>query len=48
MEQAGLRKAKDLLAYLSNTSTASRCQKIERVADKALAANGRYACVPST
>ena len=33
MEQAGLRKAKDLLAYLSNANTIDM-DKIERVADK--------------
>ncbi len=36
MEQAGLRKAKDLLAYLSNANTIEST-KIERVADRALA-----------
>jgi GNAT superfamily N-acetyltransferase len=39
MEQAGLRKAKDLYAYLSNANTISM-EKIERVADKALKAAG--------
>jgi len=39
LEQAGLTKAKDLLAYLSNANTISM-KKIERVADKVLATNG--------
>jgi GNAT superfamily N-acetyltransferase len=39
MEQVGLTKAKDLLAYLSNANTISM-KKIERVADKVLATNG--------
>jgi GNAT superfamily N-acetyltransferase len=39
MGQVGLRKAKDLYAYLSSTSTVET-KKIERVADRALAANG--------
>ena len=39
MEEAGLTKAKDLLAYLSNANTISM-KKIGRVADKALATNG--------
>ena len=39
MEQVGLVKAKDLLAYLSNANTISM-KKIERVADKVLATNG--------
>jgi hypothetical protein len=39
MDQAGLRKAKDLYAYLSNPGIAEM-KKIERVADRALAANG--------
>ena len=39
MEKAGLRKAKDLYAYLSNANTISM-DKIERVADKALRATG--------
>ncbi|MBS1854681.1 MAG: N-acetyltransferase [Acidobacteria bacterium] len=39
LEQAGLIKAKDLLAYLSNANTIST-EKIGRVADKALSSNG--------
>ncbi len=39
MDQVGLRKAKDLYAYLSNPSIVET-RKIERVADRALAANG--------
>jgi hypothetical protein len=39
MDRAGLRKAKDLYAYLSNPGVAEM-KKIERVADRALAANG--------
>ena len=39
LEEAGLTKAKDLLAYLSNANTISM-KKIERVADKVLATNG--------
>ena len=39
MEKAGLRKAKDLYAYLSNANTISM-EKIERVADKALRSTG--------
>jgi GNAT superfamily N-acetyltransferase len=39
MEQVGLRKAKDLLAYLSNANTIDM-KKIGRVADKVLATNG--------
>jgi hypothetical protein len=39
MDQAGLVKAKDLYAYLSNANTIST-QKINRVADKALSAAG--------
>jgi GNAT superfamily N-acetyltransferase len=39
MEKAGLHKAKDLYAYLSNANTIST-EKIERVADKALRATG--------
>jgi GNAT superfamily N-acetyltransferase len=39
LEQAGLTKAKDLFAYLSNANTISM-KKIERVADKVLATNG--------
>jgi GNAT superfamily N-acetyltransferase len=39
MEAAGLTKAKDLLAYLSNANTISFA-KIERIADKVLAKNG--------
>jgi hypothetical protein len=39
MEQAGLTKAKDLLAYLSNANTISM-KKIDRVAEKALSTNG--------
>jgi GNAT superfamily N-acetyltransferase len=39
MEQAGLNKAKDLLAYLSNANTIDM-KKIDRVADKVLATNG--------
>ncbi|MDE3164244.1 MAG: N-acetyltransferase, partial [Acidobacteriota bacterium] len=39
LEQAGLVKAKDLLAYLSNANTISM-DKIGRVADKALSTNG--------
>ena len=39
MEQAGLVKAKDLLAYLSNANTIGT-SKIDRVADKALSTNG--------
>jgi GNAT superfamily N-acetyltransferase len=39
MDQAGLTKAKDLLAYLSNANTITT-RKIERVADKALSTNG--------
>jgi GNAT superfamily N-acetyltransferase len=39
MEQVGLTKSKDLLAYLSNANTISM-KKIERVADKVLATNG--------
>jgi GNAT superfamily N-acetyltransferase len=39
MEQVGLRKAKDLLAYLSNANTIDM-KKICRVADKVLATNG--------
>lgn len=39
MDKAGLRKAKDLYAYLSNANTIST-EKIERVADKALRSTG--------
>jgi GNAT superfamily N-acetyltransferase len=39
MEQVGLRKAKDLLAYLSNANIIDM-KKIGRVADKVLATNG--------
>jgi len=39
MDQVGLTKAKDLLAYLSNANTITT-KKIERVADKALSTNG--------
>jgi len=39
MEKAGLHKAKDLYAYLSNANTISM-DKIERVADKALRTTG--------
>jgi len=39
MEQAGLRKAKDLYAYLSNANTISM-DKIERVADKVFKTEG--------
>ena len=39
MEQAGLRKARDLYAYLSNANTISM-EKIERVAEKALRSTG--------
>jgi GNAT superfamily N-acetyltransferase len=39
MERAGLRKAKDLYAYLSNT-TIVETKKIDRVADKALKTPG--------
>jgi len=39
MEQVGLRKAKDLFAYLSNANTIDM-KKIGRVADKVLATNG--------
>ena len=39
MEQTGLKKSKDLLAYLSNANTIGM-KKIERVADKAFATNG--------
>jgi hypothetical protein len=39
MEKVGLRKAKDLLAYLSNANTIDM-KKIGRVADKVLATNG--------
>jgi GNAT superfamily N-acetyltransferase len=39
MERVGLRKAKDLLAYLSNANTIDM-KKIGRVADKVLAAHG--------
>jgi GNAT superfamily N-acetyltransferase len=39
MEQAGLRKAKDLLAYLSNANSID-IKKIERVSKLALAKNG--------
>jgi GNAT superfamily N-acetyltransferase len=39
MEQVGLTKSKDLLAYLSNANTISM-KKIERVADRVLATNG--------
>jgi len=39
MEQVGLKKSKDLLAYLSNANTIGM-KKIERVADKAFATNG--------
>ena len=39
MDQAGMTKAKDLYAYLSNANTISM-KKIERVADKALATDG--------
>jgi GNAT superfamily N-acetyltransferase len=39
MEQAGLRKVKDLLAYVSNANTIDM-GKIERVASRALASNG--------
>jgi GNAT superfamily N-acetyltransferase len=39
MDRAGLRKAKDLYAYLSNPSIVET-KKIERVADRALATNG--------
>ncbi len=39
MEQAGLRKVKDLLAYLSHADTID-IAKIERVAGRALATNG--------
>jgi hypothetical protein len=39
MEQIGLTKAKDLLAYLSNANTITT-RKIERVADKVLSTNG--------
>ena len=39
LEKAGLRKAKDLYAYLSNANTIS-IDKIERVADKALRSSG--------
>jgi len=39
LEQVGLRKAKDLLAYLSNANTID-LKKIGRVADKVLATNG--------
>lgn len=39
MEQAGLQKARDLLAYLSNANTID-IDKIERVSSRALAKNG--------
>jgi GNAT superfamily N-acetyltransferase len=39
MERAGLRKAKDLLAYLSNANTIEM-KKIDRVAGRVLATNG--------
>src|SRR5262249_23608846 len=39
MDQVGLVKAKDLLAYLSNANTITT-KKIERVAQKALSTNG--------
>ena len=39
MDRVGLRKAKDLYAYLSNANTISM-EKIERVADKVLRATG--------
>lgn len=39
MEQAGLRKAKDLYAYLSNANTIEM-RKIERVAERSLATTG--------
>jgi len=39
MEQAGLTKAKDLYAYLSNANTITTA-KIDRVADRALATSG--------
>ena len=39
MDQVGLRKAKDLLAYLSNANTIEM-KKIDRIADRALATNG--------
>jgi hypothetical protein len=39
MEQVGLRKAKDLLAYVTSPTTVN-ARKIERVADRAFAANG--------
>jgi len=39
MEQAGLVKAKDLLAYLSNANTIGM-EKIDRIANKVLASNG--------
>ncbi|HWB85652.1 MAG TPA: hypothetical protein VG675_16020 [Bryobacteraceae bacterium] len=39
MEETGLRKAKDLIAYLSDSSIV-KLDKIERVADRALAKNG--------
>ncbi len=39
MAQAGLRKAKDLLAYLSNANTID-IEKIGRIADRALAQSG--------
>lgn len=39
MERVGLRKAKDLLAYSSDTEVIRR-EKIERVADRVLAKNG--------
>ena len=39
MEQAGLRKAKDLLAYVTNPNTIDT-RKIERVADRILATSG--------
>ena len=39
MDQLGLRKAKDLYAYLSNANTIDM-KKIDRVADKVLATNG--------
>jgi GNAT superfamily N-acetyltransferase len=39
LEKAGMRKARDLYAYLSNANTISM-EKIERVADKALRSSG--------
>jgi len=39
MEQTGLRKAKDLLAYITSPQTVNG-KKIERVADRVLATNG--------